>query len=37
MEPDKCEEWSWHSFTAVPRPVFQPLQTLLDSDFKPEF
>ena len=34
MEPEKCDGWEWHDLAATPRPVFPPLQLLIDdSDF----
>jgi 8-oxo-dGTP diphosphatase len=30
MEPEKCEGWSWVAYRDIPRPVFPPLQKLLD-------
>ena len=30
-EPEKCERWDWFSKTALPRPLFLPLQNLINS------
>lgn len=35
LEPDKCEGWYWFGWDEFPQPLFQPLQTLRDSGFKP--
>jgi len=28
-EPHKCERWAWFAPSALPKPLFQPLQSLL--------
>jgi 8-oxo-dGTP diphosphatase len=33
MEPEKCAEWDWFDFDALPAPLFQPWQQLLKSEF----
>lgn len=33
LEPDKCEQWAWFEWNALPQPLFQPLQSLLASGF----
>ena len=35
LEPDKCEAWLWVPYTQVPKPVFLPLEQLLDSGYSP--
>ena len=35
MEPDKCVEWQWFAWDALPRPLFLPLENLLKTDFNP--
>lgn len=35
LEPDKCEGWQWFHWSALPAPLFAPLQSLLDSGFRP--
>lgn len=29
MEPEKCEQWQWFSWNALPKPLFLPLENLL--------
>jgi 8-oxo-dGTP diphosphatase len=36
MEPNKCLGWQWFSWTALPSPLFQPLQTLVDAGYVPD-
>ena len=36
LEPEKCEEWGWVPWDDLPQPRFAPLQSLLESDFRPE-
>ena len=35
LEPEKCEAWQWFRWTALPRPLFLPLQNLLKTTFDP--
>lgn len=35
MEPNKCEGWQWFSWNELPRPLFTPIENLLDSGFSP--
>ena len=35
-EPEKCEGWQWCTWPDVPRPVFSPLELLLQTDYKPD-
>ena len=35
IEADKCLGWHWCDWKELPKPLFQPLQTLLDSGFVP--
>jgi 8-oxo-dGTP diphosphatase len=35
LEPDKCLGWQWFRWSALPRPLFQPLQTLVDTGYIP--
>ncbi|MCO5592106.1 hypothetical protein L7F22_046101 [Adiantum nelumboides] len=34
LEPDKCHGWEWVEWPSIPEPVFEPLQTLLKSNYK---
>ncbi|NRF66034.1 NUDIX domain-containing protein [Aquincola sp. S2] len=34
-EPDKCLGWQWCEWDALPQPVFAPLQSLVDSGWRP--
>lgn len=34
-EPDKCEAWHWCDWNALPDPLFPPLKSLLEQQFKP--
>jgi 8-oxo-dGTP diphosphatase len=31
LEPDKCDGWEWVDWPNIPRPIFQPLQSLIES------
>ncbi|WP_252106798.1 MULTISPECIES: NUDIX hydrolase [unclassified Halomonas] len=35
MEPDKCEGWTWFEWDALPRPLFPPLNTLINQGYSP--
>jgi 8-oxo-dGTP diphosphatase len=35
-EPDKCGAWVWREWDDLPRPLFRPLQSLVDSGYTPE-
>ncbi|MES2583827.1 MAG: NUDIX hydrolase [Pseudomonadota bacterium] len=35
LEPNKCLGWQWFNWSALPSPLFQPLQTLVDTGFLP--
>ena len=35
MEPDKCEEWRWFSWAALPDPLFIPIGNLLKQGYSP--
>ena len=35
MEPEKCCEWRWCTWDALPRPLFLPVQHLLEQGFDP--
>lgn len=34
-EPEKCEGWVWREWDDLPRPLFKPLQSLVDSGYMP--
>lgn len=34
-EPNKCEGWEWFSWSALPTPLFLPIQNLLMQNFSP--
>jgi len=36
LEPGKCARWGWFRWSALPEPLFPPLQSLRDSGFVPE-
>jgi len=33
-EPNKCEEWRWVPVTDLPRPLFAPIEKLLQSGYR---
>lgn len=35
MEPHKCEGWAWFPWSALPSPLFAPVQSLVASGFSP--
>ncbi len=35
MEPEKCEEWGWFAWDALPQPLFLPIQHLLEVKYNP--
>lgn len=34
LEPDKCEEWRWFRWDALPTPLFLPIEHLLASGWR---
>ena len=34
LEPDKCDEWRWFTWDALPEPLFLPIQHLLASGWR---
>lgn len=30
MEPEKCEEWIWFDWNALPEPLFSPISSLIE-------
>ncbi|MCL7047879.1 hypothetical protein MKW94_003221 [Papaver nudicaule] len=37
MEPNKCDGWDWYDWddASLPKPLFKPLQILVDRGFNP--
>lgn len=35
MEPDKCEDWRWFDWDALPDPLFLPIQNLRADGYRP--
>ena len=35
MEPDKCEEWKWVNWNALPKPLFIPITNLVNQGYSP--
>lgn len=35
MELEKCEQWEWFRWDALPQPLFLPIQNLLKQGFNP--
>lgn len=35
MEPDKCAEWKWFDWNALPEPLFLPLVNIRKQGFNP--
>lgn len=35
-EPDKCLDWAWFPWSALPSPLFGPVRRLVDSGFVPK-
>lgn len=36
LEPHRCEGWQWFDVSALPRPLFQPIDSLLATGFVPQ-
>jgi 8-oxo-dGTP diphosphatase len=36
LEPDKCECWKWFPWEELPRPLFQPLETIVQRGLHPQ-
>jgi 8-oxo-dGTP diphosphatase len=34
-EPEKCETWQWFPWDRLPKPLFTPVENLLNQDFTP--
>lgn len=37
LEPDKFETWDWFDWDDLPSPLFDPIQSLKDEGFNPNF
>lgn len=35
MEPDKAEKWGWYSWDQMPKPLFLPIEHLLEQGYNP--
>jgi 8-oxo-dGTP diphosphatase len=35
LEPEKCETWEWFPWNALPRPLFLPIENLLQTGYDP--
>jgi 8-oxo-dGTP diphosphatase len=35
LEPQKCDGWHWFSWDDLPKPLFYPVVTLIESGFDP--
>ncbi|KAK4479866.1 hypothetical protein RD792_015409 [Penstemon davidsonii] len=35
LEPEKCEGWDWYDWNDLPRPLFGPLETMVQTGFNP--
>lgn len=35
LEPDMCDGWDWYEWDSLPRPLFWPLEKLLQDGFHP--
>lgn len=35
MEPKKCTKWQWFSWSALPKPLFLPIENLLKQQYDP--
>lgn len=31
LEPQKCESWDWYPIDALPKPLFAPTQSMMES------
>lgn len=34
LEPTKCLRWSWFDWQSLPKPLFRPLQSLVDGGYR---
>lgn len=37
LEPEKCKEWRWFRWSALPDNLFQPLRTLVNQGYVPDY
>lgn len=35
LEPEKCAGWDWYEWNNLPKPLFGPLQDMVQSGFNP--
>jgi len=35
LEPGNCQQWQWFRWSALPEPLFQPIESLLRAGFVP--
>ena len=35
MEPEKCDGWDWFDWDNLPKPLFIPIENLLEENFNP--
>ncbi|KAA8529224.1 hypothetical protein F0562_033977 [Nyssa sinensis] len=35
IEPDKCDGWDWYEWNNLPKPLFGPLETMVQGGFNP--
>ncbi|KAM5567598.1 geranyl diphosphate phosphohydrolase [Rosa sericea] len=35
VEPDKCDGWGWYEWDDLPKPLFWPLEKMVQSGFSP--
>ncbi|KAL3510875.1 hypothetical protein ACH5RR_030276 [Cinchona calisaya] len=35
LEPEKCDGWDWYDWNDLPKPLFHPLEVLVQSGFNP--
>ncbi|KAL5722739.1 hypothetical protein ACHQM5_006221 [Ranunculus cassubicifolius] len=35
LEPNKCAGWDWYEWNDLPKPLFRPLEVMVESGFSP--
>lgn len=35
VEPEKCDGWDWYEWDDLPKPLFRPLENMVQSGFNP--